>query len=80
MAFRFVPGRTTRRAASGAVRLLRATAKANAAAARRTGALMQRGAEALKTAEPAHKPPGASSRSTGCGCMPSSAARDGRWC
>ena len=40
MAFRFVPGRTTRRAASGAVRILRATAKANAAAARRTGALM----------------------------------------
>ncbi len=58
MAFRFVPGRTTRRAASGAVQLLRATAKANAAAARRTGALMQRGAEVLKKEEPAHKPPG----------------------
>ncbi len=58
MAFRFVPGRTTRRAASGAVQVLRATAKANAAAARRTGALMQRGAEALKKDEPAHRPPG----------------------
>ncbi|KMO31803.1 alpha/beta fold hydrolase [Methylobacterium aquaticum] len=58
MAFRFVPGRTTRRAASGAVRILRATAKANAAAARRTGALMQRGAEALKKDGPAHTPPG----------------------
>ncbi len=58
MAFRFVPGRSTRRAAGGAVRILRATAKANAAAARRTGALMQRGAEALKADEPAHAPPG----------------------
>ncbi|AWN50805.1 alpha/beta hydrolase [Methylobacterium sp. 17Sr1-1] len=58
MAFRFVPGRATRRAASGAVRILRATAKANAAAARRTGSLMQRGAEALKKEEPAHAPPG----------------------
>ncbi|PIK71758.1 alpha/beta hydrolase, partial [Methylobacterium frigidaeris] len=58
MAFRFVPGRATRRAASGAVKILRATAKANAAAVRRTGVLMQRGAEALKTTEPAHKPPG----------------------
>ncbi|TGD96303.1 alpha/beta fold hydrolase [Methylobacterium nonmethylotrophicum] len=58
MAFRFVPGRTTRRAATGAVRILRATAKANAAAARQTGALMRRGAEALRTAEPAHRPPG----------------------
>ncbi|MGX7706166.1 alpha/beta fold hydrolase [Methylobacterium sp. Gmos1] len=58
MAFRFVPGLGSRRAASGAVRILRATAKANAAAARRTGALMQRGAEALKASVPAHAPPG----------------------
>lgn len=58
MAFRFVPGRATRRAASGAVRILRATAQANAAAARRTGSLLQRGAEALKKEEPAHRPPG----------------------
>ncbi|KMO15804.1 alpha/beta fold hydrolase [Methylobacterium platani] len=68
MTFRFVPGRTTRRAASGAVRILRATAKAtakatatataNAAAARRTGALMREGAEALKPDAPAPAPPG----------------------
>ncbi|TNC10495.1 alpha/beta hydrolase [Methylobacterium terricola] len=58
MAFRFVPGRGTRRAASGAVRILRATAKANAAAARRTGALMRQGAAALKAEAPAHRLPG----------------------
>jgi pimeloyl-ACP methyl ester carboxylesterase len=58
MAFRFVPGRATRRAATGAVRILRATAKANAAAARQTGALMRQGVQALKKDEPAHKPAG----------------------
>lgn len=58
MAFRFVPGRASRRAASGAVRILRATAKANYTAARQTGALMRRSSEAMKPDEPAHKPPG----------------------
>lgn len=58
MAFRFVPGRATRRAATGAVRILRATAKANAAAARRTGALMRQGSDALRAEAPEHKPPG----------------------
>ncbi|AWN48824.1 alpha/beta hydrolase [Methylobacterium terrae] len=58
MAFRFVPGRATRRAATGAARILRATAKANAAAARRTGALMRQGSETLRTEEPEHRPLG----------------------
>ncbi|MFH6785628.1 MULTISPECIES: alpha/beta fold hydrolase [Methylobacterium] len=58
MAFRFVPGLSPRRAARGAARILRATAKANVAAARQTGALMRRGSAALKAEAPAHAPPG----------------------